>query len=574
MRLISLTSNQETFHNVMFREEGVSLIVAKQKNPQEADRGKTTNGVGKSLVVTLIHFCLGSNENEKLLKAIPDWEFTLTFELNGTLHTATRNVKKQDGILLDGESISLSKYRDFLEKGAFSIPHHVNSLSFRSLIKRFIRPNKEAYTSFDAVEVVEPPFARLLNMSLILGLDVNLVNEKCRLKKQKDKIEGYLANLEKDTIFKSFFTKDKDFESELFDLDEKIAKLESDLTVFKVAEDYHEIESKANDAKSRLQSISNRITVISNAIAHIEASLNITPDLSLDKINQTYSEAGIIFSEGLKHTLNDITEFHSKLIATRIKRLEDERSKLRDQLKKATIEKKSVGDELDEHLKYLGAHSALDVFLKLTKAVSDYRSQATKLREYKKLLETYRNETQTLKAALAQETIKGEAFLQSHGALITANAAIFRGFAKRFYPDKPSGLSVVNNDGDNQIRFEILAKIQSDASDGINEVKIFCFDMTILKLGLNNNVKFLFHDSRLFSDVDARQAATLFKILSEEITSNKLQYIATVNEDQINSVKKHYSDEEFETIINKNIIMTLTDESAAAKLLGVQVDIE
>src|ERR1700679_652643 len=45
---------------------------------------------------------------------------------------------------------------------------------------------------------------------------------------------------------------------------------------------------------------------------------------------------------------------------------------------------------------------------------------------------------------VAQETIKAETYLQSNDTQIKGNLAVFRGFAKRFYPDVPSGLSVVN----------------------------------------------------------------------------------------------------------------------------------
>jgi len=574
MRLISLTANKDTFHPLKFREKGVSYIVARQKNPEQSDKGKTTNGVGKSLIVTLIHFCLGSNENEKLAKAIPDWEFTLTFEIEGVRHSAIRNLKKQDQIKLDGVEMNLTKYRDFLETNSFDIPQNIGGLSFRSLIKRFVRPSKESYNLFDSVASVEPPFARLLNMSLLLGVDVGLVHEKHRLKKDKDRVEAYLLNLEKDTIFKNFFTKDKDVDSELLDLDEKIKKFEEDLGKFQVAEDYHEIEAKANDARRRLQLASNQTIIVQNTIEHIQASLKITPDLSADRIEKLYAEVGIVFPESVKHTLGSVMKFHSDLIKNRVIRLEGELQKLVAQMKRIDQERSNFGEELDGHLKYLGAHSALEVFLNLSKVLSDCKSQASRLREYKKLLETYRNEIQNLKVALAQETIKAETFLQNNAALITANTAVFRGFAKKFYPDVPSGLSVVNNDGDNQIRFEIVAKIQSDGSDGINEVKIFCFDMTLLKLGFRNRVRFIFHDSRLFSDVDARQLASLFKIVSEETETNDLQYIATVNEDQIKSVEPYYTAEELKMIINDNVIHTLTDENAAAKLLGIQVDID
>jgi uncharacterized protein YydD (DUF2326 family) len=134
MRLISLTANQDSFHPVTFHSEGITLVLAKQKNPEQSDAGKTTNGVGKSLIVTIIHFCLGSNENQKLAKAIPGWEFTLAFDLGDTRHTASRNVDRQDVIVLDGQGTALGKYRDFLEKECFAIPDGSRCSAFDLLL--------------------------------------------------------------------------------------------------------------------------------------------------------------------------------------------------------------------------------------------------------------------------------------------------------------------------------------------------------------------------------------------------------------------------------------------------------
>ena len=65
MQLISLTSNKETFRPIHFKNEiGLNFIVATQKNPEISDKGNTTNGVGKSLIVAIIHFCLASSKKE------------------------------------------------------------------------------------------------------------------------------------------------------------------------------------------------------------------------------------------------------------------------------------------------------------------------------------------------------------------------------------------------------------------------------------------------------------------------------------------------------------------------------
>ena len=130
-----------------------------------------------------------------------------------------------------------------------------------------------------------------------------------------------------------------------------------------------------------------------------------------------------------------------------------------------------------------------------------------------------------------------------------------------------------NNEGENQQRYTIEAKIESDNSDGINNVKIFCYDMTMLFNGYGHNIKFSFHDSRLFDGIDEKHKAEIFKVVDELFNCTDYQYIATINQNQLNEVKSILTEEEYQKIIEKNTILTLTDEDDSEKLLGVKVDV-
>ena len=66
----------------------------------------------------------------------------------------------------------------------------------------------------------------------------------------------------------------------------------------------------------------------------------------------------------------------------------------------------------------------------------------------------------------------------------------FRNLIGQFYNERKGGVSISNNDGANKIRYNLDVRIQDDSSDGINEVKIFCFDLLLLKMQKNHFVKF------------------------------------------------------------------------------------
>lgn len=572
MRLISLTSNRPTFRPIYFNRTGITLILGKQKSAAAGPKGRTYNGVGKSLAVSLVHYCLGSNSVKEFERAMPDWEFSLEFEAGGKSFTSTRNTSRQKTIVLNGEEMGVKKFRRIMEEIAFYLSEPRPYLTFRALLSRFVRPKKASYVTFDLAEAKETPYQRLVLTSYLLGLNVNLVENKRNLVVARDQIKEFRNNLEKDTVFLEFFTGFKDVEIELIDLDERVTALERDIASFRIAENYHQVQVEANDLQRRLQQVRNRVVVIQNAVKNIDRSLEAKVDIPIDRVLQLYSEAATVMPGAAIKKMEEVVAFHKQLMHQRIVRLSSERARLEAEQRQLDVKIANLSHELNNKFEFLGEHGALEEYARMSSLLGDLKSKAQKLRDYKDLLAKYSDQIREISAALVSESEKTSKYLAEAEPLVNTNLLVFRSFSRRFYPDKPGGLTVVNNEGENQLRFDIHARIQDDASDGINEVKIFCFDMTVLSTRHNHNVEFLFHDSRLFSDVDHRQRAILFRIADEQARANDVQYIATVNEDQIVAMKDQFTEEEYKAIFTSNVVLELTDESPSEKLLGVEVD--
>ena len=574
MRLISLTANQDSFHPVIFNKTGVSLITGTKQDPDRRDDSRTYNGVGKSLIIALIHFCLGSNKIKALEEEISDWEFTLKFEHRGEEITVTRSTSSQDRLIVDGV---VRRHRDFantLEKEVFNLPEPIKYLTFRSLICSFIRRRRSSYEAFDKAEPKGTPYQQKLRMAFLLGMDVGLIIDKNRLRMEKEEIRKLRENLQKDPIFIEFFTQNKDPDIELQDLNMKIARLEKKLQGFEVAEDYHERQEEANEVTKEAQKLRNQIALITNAIKNIDQSLKLRPDLAPDQLFKVYEEAQVALSGAVKHTVEEVADFHKNLLETRIRRLTAEKNKLLKEEETYRDMLEGLNDRSNHLMQFLGMHGALDEFVALTNELSYYKGVADKLEDYKKLIEKYSNSIQRIAAAMSNDTIRANKFLNEIKPLRENNLSVFRSFSERFYGERPGGLTVKNNEGDNQIRFDINAHIKDDASDGINEVKIFCFDMTVLTLRHNHEVNIIFHDSRLFSNMDPRQAATAFKI-AKDVTSNQgTQYIASVNQDQLEKIREYFDDQEYSEFVEDAVVLELTDEGASGKLLGIEVDMQ
>lgn len=574
MKLLKLSANQESFHTVRFNESGVSLIVAKSITNQAKD---TYNSVGKSLTVALVHFCLGSNKNDAFEEKLPDWEFYLDFDINGVRHTTARATSAQDSIELDGETLSLTEFRDRLGKEAFNLHAPVKNLTFRTLISRFIRPEKSSYNNYFVPIVQEEDYPRLLNASYLLGLDIDRVVSKEQLKAEYDDVKRLGDKLEKDPTIKSFFLKDsgeEDLEISIVALESKIEGLKKDIAAFVIAEDYTEVKIEADQISAQLRKQRNEATKLRIAIKNIQQSLAVKPDITRQQLLDFYQEANVVIGEMVRKRLEDLEKFNAQILESRSRSLSEELRRFESRLGQVEQEIMRLEKEENEKLAYLGSHGALDDYTCLTRLLSESELMLKSQQQYKQLIREYKTRQQELKKAFAEENLSTSQYLSDIDDHIKKNISLFKSLTDAFYADKPSGITIVNNEGTNKIRFNINAKITDDAGDGVNDVRTFCYDWTLLLGHYNHNVDFIFHDSRIVSDLDSRQVVSMLRVAKENTAKCEYQYILSLNEANLKGVEAILTPEEYKELVTDNVILELTDESNAGKLLGIQVDLK
>ncbi len=574
MRLIELRANQDTFHTITFNPTGVSIIRAIKVSE---DKKGTYNSTGKSLLIFLIHFCLGASENNELKEKLPEWEFYLDIEIDSVAYTITRNTWNQKIIKLNEKEYKINEFTDFLQsKVFFNIPEKFKYLTFRSLIPRFIRPQKASYDSYNCFLKDEKEYQEILNNCFLLGLDIEKIDRKRELKEDLDNIKTNQSNIEKDPIMKEFFTAESDskrIDIDILQLEKRTKLLAINISNFKVAADYDSIKKDADEISTQLAHLKNKRTLLASSINNIKKSLEIKSDLKANDIKKLFEEANVLLSDSIKKRFDDVETFNRKLLTNRTARLYDERIKFEKQLSEAETKIKTLGELEDEKLYLLKSTGSLDEYAKLNEQISQFKVKLDKLKSYRELMDQYKSKIDEIREDFARENKKTNEYLRNNEELKNRNIQVFSSFAEQFYANKPAGIIIENNDGVNLNRFKIEATIDSDSGDGVNNVKIFCFDWTLLKNQNNHNVKFIFHDSRLISEIDPRQIATMFQIANFNSNEYGFQYIISANQKELDAIKTEFSDHEYQEYIEKNIIEELTDESDSSKLLGITVSL-
>ena len=70
LNLKIISPNNQEIRNIKFNEEGLSLIYGDISMPN--DKSKTSNSLGKSLLLKFIDYILGANNNDKIVPKVLD----------------------------------------------------------------------------------------------------------------------------------------------------------------------------------------------------------------------------------------------------------------------------------------------------------------------------------------------------------------------------------------------------------------------------------------------------------------------------------------------------------------------
>jgi uncharacterized protein YydD (DUF2326 family) len=569
MQLISLDANKPSFNKVCFNPNGLTLIIGKSTS---TDKSNTYNGVGKSLLLQIVNFCLGANKISAFEQYLPELEFTLSFKVGNKPYTACRSTLKQNKIYLNDKEYGQAAFNSEMEKMLLDIPEDSPYLTFRTVLSRFYRTGRGSYISSLAT-AKEQPFSSLVNNAFLLELDLDYVYQKRKTRKRYQELDKFEKSFKKDPVIKEYYTGDLDVEFEISRLTQDVKKLESDIKNYNVAENYASIQAEADSIAEKLSQMKNRLYYLQTSIKNIRHSMSLYEDMDLEKVYSLYGEITELFKDGVIKNLESVTAFHKGIHSKRSERLAKELKKLSASHADEEKSQKVLQIAFDEKMRLLAKSRALDFFAAINAQLTVLKSKLSKLQDYKNISVHSKKEMAKALKELSTQEVSTIEYLEAYKEQEHPVYSRFTELSNKFYPEVPAGISIQNNEGNNQERFNISVKIQNDASDGINEVKIFCYDLNNLLNSTVHNFQSIFHDSRMFSDIDPRQRAILLQQGHALTKASGLQYIATINEDQLLTLKDTLSEDEFDEIVEK-VTLELKDDSPESKLLGVQIDMQ
>ncbi len=576
----SITANKESFKSITF-EKGMNIILADRT--KESTKKDSTNGLGKSTLIEIIHFCLGGLRGETLLKKrMEDWTFTIELELAGKIYSASRNTKEQNQIIIKGDCSKWPIDLDRDDKGH----QYLNTVNWRNILG-YLMFNTEIEYDHEYVPTSRSllsyrirrggkiggflePFTQSskqrtwdlqVNTTYLLGLGWEFASKWQKLKDQ----EKTLDQLKKEAtsgIIADMVGNVGELDAKKIRLAEQIKQVESELQNFKIHNQYRDLEKESNKLTSQIHNGVNQNIVDKRLLEHYVLSLEEESDVDSAEVTKIYEEAGFVFPEQISKKLKDVLDFHGKIVSNRKSFLSSEMKRLEQQITIREEEIQLNSNKRAEIMNTIRGHGALDEYMKLQsmhqKSIGELNDIQIKLDNMKKF-EQGKSALVIEFELLRQkaESDLNERKLQRENAILTFNEY------SNFLYETPGTLSIyIDKTG---YKFDI--KIQRSSSQGFENMKIFCYDLMLAKLWAKKteSPSFLIHDSSIFEGVDNRQIASALKLAKNESEKEQFQYICTMNADAI--PRTDLDDFDFDSYVRQ----TFTDATEDGGLLGFRI---
>ncbi len=578
--ITAIRCNMASFREVRL-QPGFNVVLADRT--KESTRTDSRNGLGKTTLIEIIHFCLGAQARSNsglMVEHLKGWSFTLEMRLNDRKLIVTRSTDRPSRVELDGDISGLSAANRSLN-GTFIL--RVNELNailgqllfglkepeptskynptFRSLFSYLVRRGRDSFASPFTHYRAQKEWDKQVNNAYLLGLAWGHAGQLQELK-DKEKLLNDLKQAAQQGLLEGMVGTIGNLEAERARLDSEIQRRSERLLRFRVHPEFQEIEQEANELTATIQQLSNANLVDGRLAKLYRDSLEVDQEPDMAEVLQVYEELGITMPDLVRRRIDEVEEFHRQILANRKAYLDSEIQRIEFDRSQRQLQIRAAIDRRAKLLAVLQSHGALHEYTQLQElhleSVSrrnDISIRINNLRRFEEGKSQLRVERELL---LQAARIDFEERRDSRERAINS----FNSNSEKLY-SAPGNLVI--DVADTGFKFDV--EIMRSGSQGINNMKIFCYDLMLAQTWATKKPMsgLLIHDSTIFDGVDERQVAQALELAQSEAESRGFQYVCTLNSDTLpfDELSPDFDLDEF-------VRLRITDESEEGGLLGIR----
>lgn len=571
----SVTANRASFRSVEF---GPGLNVVLADRSEEATEKDTCNGLGKTMLIDIIDFCLGGSVQRAkglAIDALAGWEFTIELSICDERFRATRAVDHPNTIMVEhhgsGSPPSDTLFGDTAYKrrewnallgsrlcglDSDDVPKY--GPTYRGLISYFLRRGGAAYLEPFQYHSKQQPWNKQVCVAYMLGLgwlnasQWQVLREQEKAVKELQKAVDAAEELDPGTTIGAL-------EGKRVRLENLLESESKALDNFKVHPQYASIQQDADRLTAELHEATDKNVLDRRMLRRYREAVEEEEKPPIVPVARLYEEAGVVFSDAIQRTLAETKRFRAQIIENRKQFLATEIQRIEARLAARDRTIRQLTEERAGHLEILKTHGAMQEMTRLQERIVQVREKlervAAAIRQRKEL-QSKKAEVGTQRVELTQVARRDH---EERRTVWSQAIRLFSENSEALY-EVPGGLIIdVDDKG-----FSYDVEINKSGSDGVDKMKIFCFDLMLLQsMPEHMEVDFLIHDSTIFDGVDSRQRARALERASTVASTLGKQYICTFNSDMVphGNFANGFD-------FDRHVVLHLTDGDPSGSLLG------
>lgn len=575
----SLHANMPSFRGIDFTP-GMNILLADKT--QQSTSKDSRNGLGKSTLIELLHFCLAGKvpgaKHALSAESLKEWEFTLELEGNGDSYSMTRCLGKPTKTKLGGHWAGFADHRSkktievgqdvlsgLLGERLYGLEADAGTYTpkFRSLISYAIRRGGDAYQKPHFHVRKQMDWDAQLHTAFLLGLRWSDAAQAQKFKVQAAGLKS-LRSAVKSGVYQGLTGTRSTLVADRARLDAEIRRLEQELAKFQVLENYREIQDQADAWTRQLHELSNQLHLKRRLLlSYQESSVQETPPGQED-LDAIYQEFGVQLPQLVRKRFDEVQAFHEALVGNRKQFLSKEQSRLETEIVELESRQKLASGKRAELLALLESHGALEEYSRLQAHLSRQREEIVQIDAQISNLEKLEGGSRKLNRERQEHEDFAIEDFQERRTLVENAAAVFNEYFEALYGE--SGRLLIDYKPGKGFQLDLEGSPRS-GSGGVESMKIFCFDLMLARLWAEKKPSpgFLVHDSLIFDPVDERQIARALELAARESERHGFQYICCMNTDRVPT-------QEFTTDfdISSHVRLKLTDKDPSGALFGIR----
>ena len=564
IKTLKIENNTELIREIPFHK-GINLIVDSTSVKSDRDSG---NNVGKTTVLRLIDYCLGSSgtniykdpefkdtgNNQIIENFLTEENIVITLVLKKDLdinssseYVIRRNFLSHKNKIqeINGEPFNNKEFPKELKKLIFNSSE--DKPTFRQLIAKNIRDEKNRLVN--TLKVLHPTTKKEEYESLYLfwlGVDIDNSSRKQKILSEIKVEENLQKRLKKENNYSVL-------DQSLIVINRRIEVLDKAKESFNLNENYESDLTKLNEIKKELNKLSTRIgqSEMKKELI-LESKAELSKELSqvdTAQIKALYEEAKALIPN-VQKSFEETLLFHNEMISERANFIESELPQIHSEVNQLKRELNILSIEEEALTKKLRKSGAIEELQDIISELNTLYERKGNLEEQKKLwdrtiskLETLQSELETIDQGIAsQDSIIRER--------ITKFNEYFSDISSRLYNEQ-----FVLSAEKTERAYELnISSVSGNLGTGKKKGQIAAFDLAYIQFADYfdiHHINFILHDQ--IENVHDNQITNL---LTEIVSGVNCQYILPVLQDKLPS----------EISVDDFVILTLSHEDRLFKV--------